>query len=198
MELYLIRHGKTKASEKRLYCGSTDLPLSRGGREELVQRDYRLPPELSLWTSGMRRCQETLDLVVPGHGEHRVDRDFREIDFGVFEMHSYQALKDRPDYQAWLAGDPQKKAPPGGEAGRDFAKRVWKAFERLAARGEDALLITHGGVIATVMAGLFPEEARNHYQWQPLPGQGYVLRKSPEGWAYQAIGDMESEERRRV
>ena len=28
MTIYLIRHGKTEANEKHLYCGSTDLSLS--------------------------------------------------------------------------------------------------------------------------------------------------------------------------
>ena len=40
MTVYLIRHGKTEANEKRLYCGSTDLPLSEKGREELNRLDY--------------------------------------------------------------------------------------------------------------------------------------------------------------
>ena len=35
MTVYLIRHGKTEANEKRLYCGRTDLPLSEQGREEV-------------------------------------------------------------------------------------------------------------------------------------------------------------------
>ena len=35
MTIYLIRHGKTEANELHLYCGSTDLPLSQSGREEL-------------------------------------------------------------------------------------------------------------------------------------------------------------------
>jgi alpha-ribazole phosphatase len=35
MTIYLIRHGKTEANEKHLYCGSTDLPLSNVGRAEL-------------------------------------------------------------------------------------------------------------------------------------------------------------------
>jgi hypothetical protein len=37
MTVYLIRHGKTEANEKWLYCGSTDLPLSQKGREELTE-----------------------------------------------------------------------------------------------------------------------------------------------------------------
>lgn len=40
MTIYLIRHGKTEANEKRLYCGITDLPLSEAGRDELQQRHY--------------------------------------------------------------------------------------------------------------------------------------------------------------
>ena len=35
MTIYLIRHGKTKANEKHLSCGCTDLPLSNAGKEEL-------------------------------------------------------------------------------------------------------------------------------------------------------------------
>ena len=37
MTIYLIRHGKTEANEKHLYCGSTDLPLSEAGKEELCK-----------------------------------------------------------------------------------------------------------------------------------------------------------------
>ena len=36
MIIYLIRHGRTEANEKWLYCGSTDLSLSEKGREELA------------------------------------------------------------------------------------------------------------------------------------------------------------------
>ena len=35
MRLLLIRHGRTEANEKHLYCGSTDLELSDAGRDEL-------------------------------------------------------------------------------------------------------------------------------------------------------------------
>ena len=35
IEIILIRHGKTIANEKRLYCGKTDLSLSNSGVVEL-------------------------------------------------------------------------------------------------------------------------------------------------------------------
>lgn len=35
--------------------------------------------------------------------------------------------------------------------------------------------MTHGGVIAVIMAELFPEEGKNRYEWQPSPGGGYAV-----------------------
>ena len=45
MTIYLIRHGKTEANEKHLYCGSTDLPLSEAGRGELQGVHYEITVE---------------------------------------------------------------------------------------------------------------------------------------------------------
>ena len=59
MTIYLIRHGKTEANEKHLYCGSTDLPLSEAGREELQSVHYDIK-NVRFLTSGMKRTEETL------------------------------------------------------------------------------------------------------------------------------------------
>ena len=74
-------------------------------------------------TSGMRRCNETLALLF-GSVPYEVVRDFREIDFGAFEMKSYEMLKDEPAYQTWLSRDPEINPPPGGESGEQMTRRV--------------------------------------------------------------------------
>ena len=58
MTIYLIRHGKTEANEKHLYCGSTDLPLSETGKEELCKLKYDIK-NVRFLTSGMSRTNET-------------------------------------------------------------------------------------------------------------------------------------------
>ena len=58
MTIYLIRHGKTEANEKHLYCGSTDLPLSNAGREELQNIHYDVN-DVHFLTSGMKRTSLT-------------------------------------------------------------------------------------------------------------------------------------------
>ena len=170
MTIYLIRHGKTEANEKRLYCGSTDLPLSKTGRTELSQLHYKIK-NVRFLTSGMKRTNETLKILF-GDAPYEEDPRFREVDFGTFEMHSFEQLKDTPEYQAWLTGDNEANVPPGGESGNAMTQRALNAFQALS---QDTVVIAHGGVIAAIMESLFPQEGKNRYQWQPQPGHGYKI-----------------------
>ena len=171
MTVYLIRHGKTEANEKWLYCGSTDLPLSETGRKELTQNCYDIK-NVRFLTSGMKRTNETLKILF-GDVPYAEEARFREVDFGTFEMHSYEQLKDMPDYQAWCSGDNEANIPPEGESGIQMKQRVLEAFLEIK---EDTVLICHGGVIAAIMAHLFPDENKTRYEWQPKNGHGYQLR----------------------
>ena len=170
MTIYLIRHGKTSANEKHLYCGSTDLSLSVAGREELQNIRYDIK-NVRFITSGMKRANETLQMLF-GDVPYEVEPRFREVDFGIFEMRSYDQLKETEEYQAWLAGDNEANIPPRGESGMQMKARVMEAFSEIK---EDTCIITHGGVIAAIMEHLFPEENKNRYEWQPQNGCGYVL-----------------------
>ena len=170
MTIYLIRHGKTEANEQHLYCGSTDLPLSDAGKEELNRLHYDIK-NVRFLTSGKKRTNETLHILF-GNVHYEVDERFREVDFGIFEMRSYDQLKGTPEYQAWITGDYESNIPPKGESGARMKERVMEAFSEIA---EDTCIITHGGVIAAIMDHLFPEENKNRYQWQPKNGCGYVI-----------------------
>ena len=170
MTIYLIRHGKTEANERHLYCGSTDLSLSESGRKELCKLNYDIE-QVGFLISGMKRTRETMEILF-GDVPYEVDDRFREVDFGVFEMQSYEDLKDR--------GDNEANIPPRGESGQQMRARVLAA---LADIQEDTCIITHGGVIAAIMESLFPQEGKNRYQWQPKPGYGYKL----SGNTYQNI-----------
>ncbi len=171
--IYLIRHGKTDANEQHLYCGSTDLSLSEGGIADLKQLHYPVGSPRFV-TSGMKRTNQTLQILF-GDVPFSVEPQFREVDFGDFEMQSYETLKQRPDYQQWLSGNNDENIPPHGESGAQMTQRVIAAFDRYAKVQEDLVIVTHGGVIAALMAHLFPEEGKNRYQWQPQPGHGYAL-----------------------
>lgn len=175
MIIVLIRHGRTEANERRLYCGSTDLPLSENGRRELIEKRDSAPlcsiERLRILTSGMQRTNETLrllfdrdpDAIIPG---------FAEMDFGRYEMHSWEELKDDPDYTAWIMDQTGTVSAGGGDSGNSFHQRVFSAADSLA---EDSLIVTHGGVITAIMQHWFPEENKGFYDWQPACGCGYRI-----------------------
>ncbi len=187
----LIRHGRTEANKNWLYCGSTDLPLMEEGREELLALrtagGYPDPEGLRRCTSGMKRTEETLEILF-GPGESLALPGFREMDFGAFEMRSYEAMKEDPEYLAWITGDNRVNVCPGGESGERMEERVLAAWWELEA-GPDTLLVTHGGPIAAIMEYLFPEAGKNRYEWQPKNGRGYLLEREEEisPWRWTAV-----------
>ncbi|MCI5616371.1 MAG: histidine phosphatase family protein [Clostridia bacterium] len=177
-KIYLLRHGATVANEQRLYCGKSDLPLSPTGLDALHRRaaqgGYPKAEGCRVCTSGMLRTRQTLEAIY-GAVESETLPAFREIDFGAFELQSYEQLREREDYQTWLSGDNARNRCPGGESGEDVANRVHPAFAALLADGRDTILVTHGGVIAAILTDLYPDSLNSRYDWQPEPGCGWAL-----------------------
>ena len=177
-KIYLLRHGWTRADKRRLYCGATDLPLTKSGAAELKQRaEEHIYPALEncrIYTSGMLCAEQTLKLIW-GSQPHEKLPALREMNFGKFEMRSYEEMKDDPEYLEWISGNNDTNSCPGGESGAELKKRAIAAFTALSGNAGDALVITHGGVISAVMSHLFPGEGKNRYSWQPDPGCGYIV-----------------------
>lgn len=187
----LIRHGITEGNQRRLYYGHSDIPLSDEGRDELEElADSGLYPDsenASFYTTGLLRTEQTLKIIY-GDRPHEVIEELKEINFGRFEMMSYEELKDRDDYQTWIGGDMTKDGPPEGESIGQFAARIKEGFDELMKRhqlkvlslrhkAEDALSVAvcHGGSISVIMEILYPGVKDNFYQWIPDPGHGYIL-----------------------
>lgn len=187
MRLVLLRHGRTQANERRLYCGISDEPLcERGRRGLLALKEAGIYPdfsELTKITSGMRRTNETLRILTGSEPDAHMPA-FREMNFGRFEMHSYDELKSDPDYQAWIMDECSTVQTPGGESAVQFHERIFAAADNLK---KDTLLVCHGGVIAALMQRWFPHEGRNMYQWQPDSGCGYEIIDTAEGKRYLSI-----------
>ena len=181
MTVYLIRHGQTQGNLERRYTGSTDEPLCPQGREALG--GIRPPAVDGLYASPLRRCRETAEILYPGR-EPALVPDLRETDFGAFEGHTYEELKDAPAYRAWLdgAGD-----PPGGESREEVRRRVLAAFAAIAERHgpeERIALVVHGGTVMTLLEALEP--SRQFYRWQ-IPNGGILRCRWREG----ALTDVE-------
>jgi len=177
--IYLFRHGITEGNKRRLYYGSSDIPLIEEGIEAIkTRRETGIYPDLSgfeVITTDLKRTEQTLFEMYGREVPHLIDPRMREFSFGDFEMKSYEQLKDREDYQAWITGDNWRNICPNGESGEIMLERSLVAMEDYI--GKDCIIVCHGGVIAGLMLTWFPgdETAEHFYAWQPKPSEGYRI-----------------------
>lgn len=187
----LIRHGITEGNKNKLFYGHADIPLAEEGVNELKQLAgsgiYPDGSSAHFYTSGLKRTEQTLELIY-GRQKHEVLEGLKELNFGDFEMKSYDELKELEEYKTWRADTEGRLAPPGGESLRAFYKRAVRGFEELKRRhmlnvlecrhsGTEAVSIAvcHGGTISAIMESICPRHEDNFYKWIPDPGHGYVI-----------------------
>lgn len=181
MIIYLIRHGKTKCNEEKLYCGKTDVSLSKKGREELQERKLKVKyPKCSYnFTSGAKRANETFEILYP-NTSYEIKKEFWEYDFGDFELKSYEMLKENNDYINWICDKTAEVACPNGESRKVFYKRLKNSFidflsEMKVKNIDEALIVCHGGTIGTLLE-LFYDGSKDFFAYQPSCGGGYKLQ----------------------
>ena len=185
-KIHLLRHGLTDNTEGK-YIGHTDVSLSEEGIEQIEQmkRDYIYPYAEVVFSSPLSRCKDTAKLIYPDAKMLVID-DLIEYNFGEFEGRNADELHEKePLFDRWLRGE-EDIAPPFGESNSDFAKRVCTAFASIAegimkAGYEETAIVTHGGVIMTIMAAFALPEASMH-EWMTPSGCGYTLRLDPFIW----------------
>ena len=177
--IWLIRHSTTEGVEKGWLYGWADLPLSEKGRlllaETCAEGIYPSCEGRDLYSSGFLRATETLRGIY-GDVPFEVDGGFREMNVGDFECHTHEELLSVPGYAEWLCDHTGETACPNGESMRGFSERVCGAFDTLMARQQrDAIVVCHGGTIASILRHCFPGEEKGFYDWVPAPARGFAL-----------------------
>ena len=185
-KIHLLRCGSVAQNSEQLYLGQLDLPLSDDGRAELgrLQKAGSYPQIEQLYTSPLARCLQTAEILYPEYKPQAV-AGLMDLGLGEFEGKSFEQLKDRPEFAAWLQNS-QFSPPPGGERVEDFTARVSGAFgkivfEMMRERVQSAALITHGAVIMTLMAAVALPRLQM-LEWAVAPGCGYTLLTGAQLW----------------
>ena len=111
--------------------------------------------------------------------------ELAEMVFGSYEGKSLEELKDDPEFGRWLA-DSHHQKPPEGESGEEFLIRIQAAVAAMIdymAQNEifEAAVVTHGGVIATLMSTLgLPRQPLQF--WKTSGGRGFTCFVHPQIW----------------
>lgn len=180
MKLTLLRHGQTEGSLRDLYYGATDLPVLPESLAALHESAGRYPTAPRYYTSGLLRTEQTLQAIY-GDVPHTALPGLREMDFGDFEMRSYEELKDDPAFRQWMSDSEHNPCPNGESAPQTMARNL-AAIGTVLASDEDAVCVIHGGVIAGFMMTWF---GGLRVDWYRQAGTGYQVTFAggvPTGW----------------
>ena len=108
-----------------------------------------LLPAAPVFSSPLSRCRLLAEAL---HAAPTYDDRLREIDFGAWEMRSWDAI-GRPAVDAWVA-DPLHYAGHGGESVAMLRRRAAACAREIAAQHETAVLVVHAGVMKALAVEL--------------------------------------------
>ena len=188
MKLYLVRHGETALNEKGCYYGKTDAVLSVRGIEQAkyLQHIFKEVSFDYVVASPLVRAYNTAQIIIEERKQQIFgDSRLMEQDFGIFEGKTYEDLKDREEYQAWLDSG-GTIAFPEGEEQKEFRSRCVRGMlcqvDRLCKENvESAAFVVHGGTIMAVLEQL-AEDQKDFYHWQVENGGGYRMLVNEDEW----------------
>ena len=194
--VWLVRHASTAWSGQR-WCGRTDLPLSAVGRAEAGLLAARLaaglPPTVTLVSSPALRARETAAPIAQATGlQVEVDDALREVDFGRAEGCTWDELRRRlPALAAALAASETEIDWPDGETARAIRQRTEAMWRRVSAGDRSVVLVSHGGIIRSLLAGPLASPAPASI----APGSVIALARTGVGWAIASTGEAAREDR---
>ena len=150
----LLRHGAVQG--KNCYRGITDSPLDLKGWQQMSQAIGRLHNIDYIISSPLRRCLDFAeDYALKKQLPLQIVNAFSEINFGDWEGKTADEIShSHPGALLKFYQDPGLPAPGSGESLQNFSQRTVNAWQEILQihRGKQILLITHAGVIRTLLA----------------------------------------------
>jgi probable phosphoglycerate mutase len=154
--VWLVRHGETDWSRRRLHTSVTDVALTEAGTaaalelgEKLTGRSFAL-----VLTSPRLRARRTAELA--GFPAAVLDGDLAEWAYGEHEGVSTEEIRRTvPGWTIW------SHTAPGGETPEQVRDRVDRVIARVRAVDGDSLLFGHAHSLRALAARWLGEDVRD-------------------------------------
>ena len=159
---YLVRHAQTAWNGENRIQGHSDIPLSPLGEEQALRLGRRFASHhlRGIFTSALQRSRQTANHIASGNGhgvQPVVEPNLAEMHLGAWEGLTPDEVdaKFNDAYRQWRHA-PSSVVIPGAEPVDAFRLRVKQTVEKIVEGcGEgEYVLVSHGGVIAALLADL--------------------------------------------
>lgn len=180
-QLILVRHGSIGEGWQGRYVGRTDPPLDETGTRQARALARALAGRgiERCFCSPLRRALDTaMQITRPMDRTATVEPDLREVDFGRWEGRTFDEIQkqDPALVDEWAKWDMDFSFPEG-ERITDFLTRAHALADRLAREEADTLLVvSHGGVIRSMLCHLLGMETRCYLSFEVSPASITALR----------------------
>jgi alpha-ribazole phosphatase len=186
--IYLIRH-TTPAVNRGICYGQTDLDVTESFYTEASAIREFLPQQIrQVYSSPLMRCKKLAEHLFPGR-EIKFEKELMEIHCGQWEMKKWDELPTT-EVDPWMK-DFVSLPIPGGESYLGLHERVTRCFEWIADSGSDVAIVTHGGVIRSILTGITQTPLADSFKAFSL-NYGCVVRitSSADCFQYEIISNI--------
>lgn len=182
LTLLLARHGETDLNTEDRWQGRIDAPLNAAGLAQGQRLALDLPQGIhAIVASPLLRARQTAEPAVQRLGlPLRLDADFRERDFGVFEgLTEAEAVQRYPELAARNAAYRWDEEPTGAEPTRAVVDRVERGLQRLREEhdGQTVLLVSHGFVVRCLRYLIDGLSEAEFFAAARIPNGSYLTRQ---------------------
>lgn len=161
-KIYLARHGESIWNTLKMIQGQKDVPLTEKGINQAKLLGKRLRDEKidKIYSSDLLRAYETAKIVGEIIDvEVTVSKEFREINFGIWEGMSNEELYKnyKEEYELWLR-QPEKLILEGAETLYDLQNRAISGINKIIntedSNIDNILIVSHSATIKAIILGL--------------------------------------------
>lgn len=181
LTLDLVRHGEV--ATPGLLCAGPEEALSQRGIAQLDELENGPQWDLIISSPSKRCCSYAEKLALKRDIPCLEYPAFREIDLGDWTGRTTESIwKTDREQLLQLWNKPETFAAPGGETMVDFIRRVEKAAVAVvkAYRDQHVLVLTHAGVIRTIVAQMLGITPRNIQKFSVGHGKLNRVRVYPD------------------
>lgn len=190
MKIHLVRHGETIANREKKYLGISHSPFTKQGVEKNKENIEKLSTIKydAIYTSPSLRCKNIAEEVYKQKKDKlQVIEDKRliEMNFGIFENMTWEETKEQypEEYKKWCENPTSYKLSEG-ESQEEVEKRVEDFVNEIKySRNKEVVVITHGGVIRTIIASVLQLEQEEKWKFKIQPG-AIITIEIIENYAY--------------
>lgn len=168
MEIYLVRH-TTPDIEKGVCYGQADIGVLSSFETEANQVVRKIPKEenVVVISSPLKRCTK---LAAEFSEKYTTDERLMELDFGKWELKNWNDIPKK-EITPWME-DFVNVQVPNGESYLDLFARVLEFYKEIILNKTDQLiLVTHGGVIRSLLAYLTKTDLKDSFDIKVTYGQ---------------------------